>query len=198
MVSTTCIFRPLDSREPRASLGLGMRVLYNPMFGPTRPLWRKLAPGDHAQDPSVAANYYPRQSPPSSSSWARQHDSPSLIHICILQRGPTEPPKTSLNGENQPLNGTQSAMSPPFSRNAAVAGPQNQHPKSEIQHPPLRMVRNPHLRVVFMPKCVAILRWQPRSKERTVGVSAGFLAPGSKLQTRGRFPQRKKYYVEPR
>jgi len=59
MLSMTCIFRPLDSRDLHASLGLGMRiVLYNPVSGPTSPPRRKLAPGAHAQYPSIAAADY--------------------------------------------------------------------------------------------------------------------------------------------
>jgi hypothetical protein len=63
MLSTACNFRPLDSRDLHASLGLGMRiVLYNPVSGPTRPLRRKLAPGAHAQNPSTANNYHSPES----------------------------------------------------------------------------------------------------------------------------------------
>ena len=78
MLSMTCIFRPLDSREPHASLGLGMRtVLYNAVSGPTRPLASKLAPGAHAQNPSIAANYH--HSPESLILVAARQSRPDLV-----------------------------------------------------------------------------------------------------------------------
>ena len=62
----------------------------------------------------------------------------ALQNIRTLRAEPTEPPKTSPNGENRPLNGTQSENPPPFFHQLAVGHVRlfgNQHPKSKIQHP---------------------------------------------------------------
>ena len=47
-------------------------VLYNPVSGPTRPLRSKLAPGPHAQNPSIASNDYHSHESALKSPGARQ------------------------------------------------------------------------------------------------------------------------------
>jgi hypothetical protein len=145
----TCIFRPLDSREPHASLGLGMRtVLYNAVSGPTRPLASKLAPGAHAQNPSIAANYH--HSPESLILVAARQSRPDLVVLrdkFFLESQPLLQRKTHAEIAKRP-DGTAKNLSErrkstterdtvrkPMTVFSESSGRRSRKPTSKIQYP---------------------------------------------------------------
>jgi hypothetical protein len=57
---------------------------------------------DTSKSPQLSDHFDTHLSPVYSSA---HHALPTLLHFRVLQNDPTEPAKSTLNGENQPLNG---------------------------------------------------------------------------------------------
>jgi len=144
MLSMTCIFRPLDSRDLHASLGLGMRiVLYNPVSGPTSPPRRKLAPGAHAQYPSIAAaDYHSHESAlffvisPAARQCTPDLEALPDKFFFVFQEIAKRPYGTAKNLTERRKSATErDAVRKPTTVFSQSSGRRFRKPTSKIQHP---------------------------------------------------------------
>jgi hypothetical protein len=100
---------------------------YRPTFFPTRP-------------PTSHPEFQPKRMPGCCLVSPRKEPPTSSVQIARLQSKPTEPPKQTLNGRNQDLNGAQAAKTVPRTPRSAhglriTSNSRPIHPKSEIRNP---------------------------------------------------------------